>query len=166
MSYEKPDKIPSDQNDLYITLHTTDLVRGLELELSLVGLRIAAIAYFKNEYCGSRERPCNCPHWLQIKVENLHNRIYEPNVWFWVCRRKRVYEIRFRDTSRGGFVEDDFWINTKVSSRTQTAGSYIHSYGLKQAASDIKIAHQAAEIKHYKSKNFDTYYAAIFKETK
>ena len=163
MSYEKPDVIPEQQNQLHITLHTMDLVRDLDLELNLVGLRIEHIAYFKNEYCGDRDRPCGCPHWLQVEIVNLHKRIYEPNVWFWVCRRKRVYEIRFCDTDGGSFVEDDFWIDTDKE-RTQTAGKYIHSYGLAQAASDIKIAHQAAEIKHYKSEEYNKYYAIIFKK--
>lgn len=162
MSYKKPDEIPEKQNQIYITLHTIDVVRQLEHELQLVGLRIASVTYYKNEYCGERIQPCGCPHWFKVKIENFHRCFYEVNVWFWVCKRKRVYEIRFCDEDGNGFVEKDFWINGKE--RTQEAGTLIHSWGLKQAANDIKIAHQAAEIKHYQSKCFTDYYAKLFRK--
>ena len=162
MSYEKPEAVPENQNDVYQILHTTDVVRELERELNLVGLTLDSVNYYKNEYCGDRPDNCSCPHWLKIKVINLHKRIYEPYIQFWVCKRKRVYSIRFTNSDNVSFVENNFWIDAK--NRTQTAGKLIHSYGLKQAASDIKIAHQAAEIKHYKSKNYDDYYSKIFRK--
>lgn len=169
MSYQKPDEIPEEQNDICRTLHTADLVRNLDGELRLVGLCLTSVRYFKNEYCGDRgkghESDCMCPHWLQVCIEAFPKRFYEPNFWVWVCKRKSVYEVRFTDMSGDSFVSKDFWIDNERD-RTQGKGCYIHSYGLKQVASDIQIAHQAAEIKHYKSKNYDEYYADIFRETK
>ena len=163
MSYAKPDAIPKSQDDPCIVLHTVDTVRALERELNLVGLAIEAVDYYKNEYCGDRQPPCVCTHWFKIKLVNLHRRIFEPNVWFYVCMRKRVYEIRWTDDSGFSFVEDDFWINTPLFDRTQVAGKYIHSYGLRQAAADIKIAHQAAEVKTYKREAYDKYQSQVFK---
>lgn len=157
MSYENPDEIPSEQNDPYITMHTSDAVRELATELNLIGLKLECIHYYKNEYCSNREpTKCTCPHWFKIKVESLHTRILEPHVWIWVCKRKRVWELRYKD-----HVEEDFWINT--GNRTQEKGSYIHSYELTQVASDIKIIHQAAEIKIYRSPDHDKYYGTIFR---
>lgn len=167
MSYQKPDTIPEEQNDIYRTLHTAALVRVLDCELKSVGLCLTNTRYFKNEYCGDRgkghERKCGCPHWLQVQIESFPKRFYEPNFWVWICKRKSVYEIRFTDSLGDSFVDNDFWISNERD-RTQGKGSYIHSYGLKQVATDIQIAHQASEIKHYKSKDYDEYYAQIFRE--
>lgn len=164
MSYEKPDEIPESQNDVYKTLHTVDIIRKLEKELNLIGLSMEDITYYKNEYCGDREQKCGCPHWFKIKITNLYKRIYEPNVWFFVCKRKRVYEIRFGHENGFSFVGENFWIDTKSFGRTQEKGKYIHSYGLEQVAHDIKIAHQAAEIKDYQSLQFDEFHSLIFKK--
>lgn len=157
MSYENPDAVPVEQIDPFIYINTSDAVRELELQLSLRGLRIEHINYSKNEYCGDRTvTKCTCPHWFRLKLVNLHTRTYEPNVWVFVCKRKRVWEIRYE-----GFVEDDFWINT--GTRTQVAGHYIHSYSIPQVAEDIQIIYQAAEIKQYRSKDHDKYYSAMFR---
>ena len=162
MSYEKPDPISEKQNTVSKTLNTTDLVRNLNCELNIIGLRINGVSYYKNEYCGDRDPPCSCPYWFRAKIEHLYTRIYEPNIWFLVCRRKRVYEIRFITDYEGSFVEDDFWI--KKGYQTQVKGKYIHAYNLKEAAGYIKIAHQASEIKHYQSDNYKEYYAGILKK--
>ena len=163
MSYEKPERIQLNQHDVFIALKTKEVLGELNRELRNIGFVITAIHYHKNEYCPERERGCTCPHWFMIKIENIHTRIYEPNIWFMICKRKRVYEIRWGHLGEDQtFVENDFWINS--DNRTQQVGKYIHSYGLKQAASDIKIAHQAAEIKDYKSKEFEEYYAILFKK--
>ena len=164
MSYENPKRIQLKDHDVFIALKTHEVLEELDRELRGIGLGVTAVQYYNNEYCPERDRSCTCPHWFAIRLENLHTRIYEPNIWFFVCQRKRVFEIRWGHLDeKQTFVNDDFWIKNERD-RTQTAGKYIHSYGLKQAASDIKIAHQAAEIKHYKSKNFDEYYVIIFRE--
>ncbi len=162
MSYEKPTRIQLKGHDVFIALRTHEVLEELDRHLRNAGLTITAVQYYSNEYCPERHRGCTCPHWFAVRIENLHTRIYEPNIWFFVCARKRVYEVRWGhlDEERM-FVEDDFWI--KTGRRTQEKGKYIHSWSLKEAASDIKIAHQAAEISHYKSTTYDEYYAKIFR---
>jgi len=76
-----------------------------------------------------------------------------------ICRRKRVYELRYE-----GMVDDDFWINA-AKDRTQGEG-HVHSYGLIQAAQDIGIIYQAAELHDYKSGKFKEYYATLFQQKK
>jgi len=164
MSYEKPKEIRLNEHDPFIAIATKNVERELEAELNKIGLTMRVCRYYENSYCTCRSVGCTCPHWFAASIELLYPRIYEVRPYFWVCKRKRVYEIRWGHQDEATWVFDDFWINTKTE-RTQVAGKYIHSYGLKQAAEDMKIAHQAAEIKHYKSKNYNEYYAAIFKKT-
>ena len=160
MSYDKPDEIPERQIDDSAIWHTTgQAIRVLDNELRSLCLRMEIYKYFKNEYCGERLNKCGCPHWFQVKIESLHKRIYEPHCYIMVCKRKRVYEIRF-----DGMVDNDFWINTE---RDRSQGKdYIHSYGLIQAAQDIRIIHQAAELHDYKSEKFRDYYASLFQQKK
>ncbi len=159
MSYDEPDKVPLDQQNDAVIWHTTsETVRELSDELRHIGLKMSVYEYYKNEYCGDRGTPakCGCTHWFCIKVENLFTRIYEPRCYIHICKRKSVYEIRYK-----GHVPKDFWI--KVDNRTQEKGRYIHSYGLHQAAEDIKIAYQASEILRYRDEQFNQYYSNIFK---
>ncbi len=130
--------------------------------------------YYKNEYCGDRgigrdewdgegnktvrETPdCSCPHWFSIKIENLFTRIFEPHCYITICKRKRVYEIRYENC-----VPKDFWID--VDNRTQEKGKYIHSYGLQQAAKDIKQIHQMAKMIDYQRISYAKYHSNIFKK--
>lgn len=166
MSYEKPKRIYLKDHNIFIALATKEVMDELEKELGKIGLCITSIQYYENEYCPERSIGCTCPHWFCVKIENLHIRIYEPNIWFWVCKRKRVYEVRWGHLNEERtFVGKDFWIKNERD-RTQVEGKYIHSYGLKQAAQDIKIAHQAAEIEHYRGKEYKEYYTIIFKRGK
>lgn len=158
MSYEKPADIPNEQISDAVIWHTTsEVIRVLSDELRKVGLSLRVHVYYKNEYCGDRLNHCSCTHWFMIQIVSLYERIYQPHCYIMICKRKRVYEIRYKD-----MVDDDFWINTKVD-RTQGNG-YIHSYGLKQAAEDIAIIYQAAEIHDYKSSKFEEYHACLFKK--
>ncbi|KKN40723.1 hypothetical protein LCGC14_0730310 [marine sediment metagenome] len=51
MSYEQPDDIPVEQtNNALIWHHTSEVIRELENELKLVGLKLIVHKYFKNEY--------------------------------------------------------------------------------------------------------------------
>jgi len=61
-------------------------------------------------------------------------------------------------------VDDDFWINA-AKDRTQGKG-HVHSYGLAQAAQDIRTIHQAVELHDYKSEKFREYYASLFQQKK
>jgi hypothetical protein len=156
MSYEKPDEIPKEQINNAIIWHTTsEVIRELSDELKKVGLTLHIHHYFKNEYCGNRPYNCSCPHWIQMRILSNFEKIYHPHCYIILCKRKRVFEIRYK-----GMVDNNFWINTKTD-RTQGSG-YIHSYGLKQAAEDIAIIYQAAEIHDYKSKNFKECYEKLF----
>lgn len=160
MSYEKPADVPQEQITNAIIWHeTSEVIRILANKLKKVGLTFHLHKYFKNEYCGDRPNHCPCPHWIQMKIESAFERRYQPHCYITLCKRKRVFEVRYN-----GMVDDDFWINTKKD-RTQGNG-YIHSYGLKQVAEDIAIIYQAAEIHDYKSKNFKEYYASLFREIK
>jgi hypothetical protein len=160
MSYDNPDDIPESQiNNAQIWHNTAEVVRILDLELRTLGLRLEMYRYAKNEYCGDSERShgCTCPHWFQVSIEALVSRLYEPHCYVWICKRKHVYEIRYHE-----MVDEEFWINTETN-RTQGKG-YVHSYGLAQAAQDIRIIHQAAEIHDYKSAKFTDYFAPMFKK--
>jgi hypothetical protein len=169
MSYENPDQVPVEQevsNNAIIYSNTISNIGELDTELNKIGLKLSQTKLYKNEYCaGGDNRTCDCPHWFQVKIENLFHRHYEPNFWVFVCQRKNVKELRFYTIigdERNNFVKDDFWINTKTD-RTQGNG-YIHSHSSEQAAQDIKIAHQAAEIEDYKSEKFKKYYEKLFRK--
>lgn len=157
MSYDKPDEIPDSQmNNCMIWHNTAEVIRILDLELRALGLRMDIHRYAKNEYCGDRPEKCTCPHWFQIHVESLFTRIYEPHCYLWVCKRTRVYELRYHE-----MVDDDFWIRD-AKNRTQGQG-YVHSYGLIQVAQDIRTIHQGAEVHDYKGEKFAEYYADLFR---
>jgi len=157
MSYEKPDKIPEEQaNNVIIWHNTMDVIRVLADELRKFNLKFDVYEYYKNEYCpDSNKRKCHCPHWMLIHLMSITPKLYQPHCYIWICKRKRVYELRYED-----IVAKDFWI--KVDNRTQEVGKYIHSYGLTQVAEDINIIYQAAEIKDYTSEHFNEYYRKMF----
>jgi hypothetical protein len=158
MSYDKPEFIPDSQIDDAIIWHnTSEVLRELSNELSKFGLTFRVHKYYKNEYCGNRPEKCGCPHWMLIQILNNYERIYKPHCYIWICKRKRVYELRYHD-----MTDSDFWINN-TNDRTQGEG-YIHSYGLRQTAEDIAKIYQASEIHDYKSEKFKEYYLKLFQK--
>lgn len=158
MSYDKPTQL-LDKKDLRL-LETFVQYNAFSEGLALVGLQIGDVNYYNNEYCPNKDgdgRICRCPYWFHISIARLPTRIYEPNVWIWIKRRKRVWELEYE-----GFVEKDFWIHNEEV--TQEPGKYIHAWTVKKMVEYISIIYQAAEIKNYSGQEYIKYYAKLFRK--